>query len=210
MSTMKQSTPRALDLARSTLSARFSENGILRAAVEVFARHGFSGTRVEDILAAAGIARRTFYKYFGCKEDVLASIYELMTRELVSAIQSAGAPLALSSTAEPLEAIWRALDVYLDYHVANKKLLGVLVEQAIRKDSPLAPLRQRFRDELVRLIDAAVRASTGAEHDPLLYVALLSAVEGVSLELLRTDAGPRDVERARKALRFIAGRTIQP
>src|SRR6266404_5782751 len=41
-----ESAPRALDLARSVLTARLSENGILRAAVDVFAQHGFSATRV--------------------------------------------------------------------------------------------------------------------------------------------------------------------
>ena len=44
---------------------------IVRAAIEVFSRLGAEAARVEDILEAAGVARRTFYKYFRDKEELL-------------------------------------------------------------------------------------------------------------------------------------------
>ena len=40
-------------------------------AFELFARKGFDETTVEDIAAAAGIGRRTFFRYFGTKNDVV-------------------------------------------------------------------------------------------------------------------------------------------
>src|SRR5262245_11121530 len=110
-----------------------SDDGVLRAGAEVFARRGFAATRVEDILDAAGIARRTFYKYFNSKEDVLSAIYELATRELTAHIQTA----ALGAKNDPLDALRMGLDAYLDYHLANAPLLRVLVEQALVADSPL-------------------------------------------------------------------------
>jgi AcrR family transcriptional regulator len=183
-----------------------SEGGILRAAIDVFGEHGYLATRVEDILQAAGVARRTFYKYFSSKDDLLSAIYALATNELLGQIQSAGT----IEEKDPLDAIRRGLDAYLDYHVANARLLRVLVQQAIRSDSPLFVHRKKFRDDLVRLIDAAVRLSTKEEHDPLLYAALISAVEGVSLELLESKATEKDVERAKDALHLIFERTLRP
>ena len=158
---------------------RVAHPGILGAAVQVFSRLGFAATRVEDILESAGITRRTFYKYFDSKEDVLAAVYEMATSELFNAMRTPAAP-----DEPPVSTIRRGIDIYLDYHVGAAPLLRVLVEQAIRSDSPLAPARRRFRGDLVRLLDDAVQAMSGQKHDPLLYTALISALEGVSLDLL--------------------------
>jgi AcrR family transcriptional regulator len=179
---------------------------ILSAAIDVFVELGFSAARVEDILESAGVARRTFYRHFGSKEAVLAAIYERAIGELLSAVQSAGT----AAPGDPFDAIYRGLDAYLDYHVAHAKLVRILVQQAIRSDSPLAPARRRFRQELTRLLDAAVRASTGEEHDPLFYAALISAVEGVSLELLAGKVGKKEVERAKTVLHLLLERTLLP
>ncbi len=187
------------------MKTRIAQGGILAAAVDVFARLGFAATRVEDILEAAGVARRTFYKSFGSKEDVLAAVYDLATNELLRAIREAG-----GKDGDRLAAIRRGLDVYLDYHVDNGPLVRVLVEQAMRSDSPLAAARKRFREELTRLLDEAVRDELGEKNDPMLYAALLSALEGISLELLTSGGSKRDIERARTVMHLLLDRVLAP
>jgi TetR/AcrR family transcriptional regulator, regulator of mycofactocin system len=51
---------------------RLTSRGELEhVAFDLFGRHGFDRTTVDDIAAAAGISRRTFFRYFPSKNDVV-------------------------------------------------------------------------------------------------------------------------------------------
>jgi mycofactocin system transcriptional regulator len=48
-----------------------SREELERVAMRLFSEHGFDATTVDDIAVAAGIGRRTFFRYFGSKNDVV-------------------------------------------------------------------------------------------------------------------------------------------
>ncbi|MGW6898956.1 mycofactocin system transcriptional regulator [Streptomyces sp. NPDC054919] len=48
-----------------------SREQLERLAFELFARDGFEATTIDDIAAAAGIARRTFFRYHASKNDLV-------------------------------------------------------------------------------------------------------------------------------------------
>ena len=52
---------------------------VIRAALELFNRRGFSAVSVDDIASRLGIAKPTVYHYIGNKEQVL---FECMRRAL--------------------------------------------------------------------------------------------------------------------------------
>ena len=49
---------------------------IVAAGAQLFAERGYHGTSVDDVVAAAGFARTTFYKYFEEKADLLLRLTE--------------------------------------------------------------------------------------------------------------------------------------
>lgn len=53
-----------------------SRASLERVGFELFARDGFDSTTIDDIAAAAGIARRTFFGYFASKNDLVWGDFE--------------------------------------------------------------------------------------------------------------------------------------
>ena len=68
---------------------------VARAALELFARRGYDGTTVEDIAAAVGVSRRTFFRYYESKRDVVWGEFdaELARLEACLAAPAAGEPM---------------------------------------------------------------------------------------------------------------------
>ncbi|MFB9465626.1 TetR/AcrR family transcriptional regulator [Streptomyces cinereospinus] len=73
---------------------------IARAAADLFVRHGLRGTRAEDIAQAAGIAPRTFYRYFAGKEEAVAPLCAAGAQRWVEAVRAAPAGLSLPAALE--------------------------------------------------------------------------------------------------------------
>ena len=51
--------------------ASTSRQDVARAALDLFARQGYDATTVDEIAAAVGISRRTFFRYYESKPDVV-------------------------------------------------------------------------------------------------------------------------------------------
>lgn len=68
---------------------------IARAAAGLFMRHGLRATRAEDIARAAGVAPRTFYRYFAAKEECLAPLFSAGVEKWAEAVRDAPADLSV-------------------------------------------------------------------------------------------------------------------
>ncbi len=190
--------------AATAIATHVARSSILAAATKVFTAHGIAAVRVEDILVAAKIARRTFYKYFASKDEVLAALYEIWTDELLHAIEDARA----RQPSVPLAGLRAGIDIFVAFFHSVPHALRELVEIAMRSDSLLAPRRRWLRAQIVQLLDDGVFALDGRRLDPLVYYGLVSALEGISLELGGHDGKPSDVERARRVLHSLVDHVL--
>jgi TetR/AcrR family transcriptional regulator, fatty acid metabolism regulator protein len=64
---------------------------ILDAAVRVFARNGFHGSRVGDIAEEAGVAHGLLYHYFSSKDEVLQTVFRENWGELLERFEQVAA-----------------------------------------------------------------------------------------------------------------------
>jgi AcrR family transcriptional regulator len=74
-STLRKASAAAAKAAAPSLNVRKQQmvrDAIWDAAIDLFAEKGFDETTVEDIARAAGTSRRSFFRYFASKGDLMA------------------------------------------------------------------------------------------------------------------------------------------
>ncbi|WP_329572948.1 TetR family transcriptional regulator [Streptomyces sp. NBC_01361] len=68
---------------------------IARTAAALFVEDGLRATRAEDIARAAGVAPRTFYRYFATKEEAVAPLFAAGAQQWAEAVRDAPAALSV-------------------------------------------------------------------------------------------------------------------
>lgn len=66
-----------------------SRSALERLGFELFAERGFDDTTVDDIAAAASIGRRTFFRYFASKNDLVWGDFEAQLTRLEALLEAA-------------------------------------------------------------------------------------------------------------------------
>ncbi|MFI5614829.1 TetR family transcriptional regulator [Amycolatopsis sp. NPDC051903] len=83
------------------------------AAVDLFTANGYETTTVDEIAAAAGVGRRTFFRYFDTKDDVLFANHDEIVTEMEQAFENA------DPARDPVEVACETVSLVLDYYAAD-------------------------------------------------------------------------------------------
>ena len=107
---------------------------LLAAAAEQFAKYGPRGTRVQDIVQAAGINERMIYHHFGSKDGLYAAVM----REQRMRLEEAWLPaLEQAAAMDPYPGMRAALGSLFDALLARPQVAALLAHEGLG-DAPLA------------------------------------------------------------------------
>ncbi len=154
---------RKLEVVREALAA---------AAEALFLSRGFERTTVEEIARAAGVSRRTFFRYYESKEDVLVERSERWGERLY--VELAARP----REEPPLVAIRNALVPAVAAGIEDAEFIRWVI-RVLREKSSLRRVmmerRNRLEERIAALMTARLHAGT---HDnlPMLLAFLARAL----------------------------------
>lgn len=156
---------------------------LIESALRVFAEKGLDAATIDDVIAAAGVSRGTFYNYFRTEAELAVAVSEELTSESIGHIEA-----AVGHLANPAERVARGLRLYLGA-AAKYPLFARFTSQAgLRAVSP----NQLLREYLPRHILEGVRSGRMDVPDVSLAVdmivgAALSAVHALSTRTVHRD-----------------------
>ncbi len=147
---------------------------VATAALDLFSVKGYESTTVDDIAGAAGISRRTFFRQFRAKEDVVFADHEILLEQASAFLDS--------NEGDPWQAVCdAALQVYerfsdwlemsrLRYQVVhrNPALRDREIVTVFRYDRLFVEYLQRVRPEHSHLEILQFSASVTATHNYIL------------------------------------------
>jgi AcrR family transcriptional regulator len=142
------------------------------AAMELFHTRGFEAVTVEEIARAAGVSRRTFFRYYESKENVMADLLDRDGERLLAEL--AARPLDES----PLLAIRNALIPAIAYGLEEPALVRDTT-RLLRETSTLRRAVMERRNRLEERIAALMirrMGTTSRDNTPMLLAFLTRAL----------------------------------
>jgi len=181
---------------------------IVRAAWPLFAARGYEATTVDAIARAAAVSRRTFFRYFSSKEDVVVGTSDALAEDVLAALA------ARPPREPPLVAIQSTLRPVLESRLADPAEARAIV-RLLRESRTLrrAMLERhaRMEERLAALFAARARANPRKDPTPALLAfltrALLDTAFNVWFDQRPKDAGAMIDDLFRRLRVAVAGRS---
>ena len=190
-------------------AASDAKQRLVEAAFELFASQGYAATTIDDIAARAGIGRRTFFRYFRAKDDVIFPDHEGLLQRVQQRLDA--------WPDEPaLDAVCAAVRLVLEYYVDDKqvslrryRLVGEVPALYERETVSVAAYQRAFRDR----IEPNHRDDAASLRAEILAAAVAAAHNQVLRQWLRGGGKGNPFRRLDNALRLVRemfGRQVSP
>lgn len=124
---------------------------ILEHARDVFARRGYHASKVEDIVAAAGVARGTFYLYFADKRAIFEEIVDRLLMRFGIAIVRVDPRLGVDEQVK--ENLRRIISMLIEERVTTK----ILLEGAMGVDPAFDRKIQSFFEQMRNFLEESLK-----------------------------------------------------
>lgn len=148
-----------------------AEGRLRQAALELFTEHGYDNVTITQIAERAGLTRRSFFRYFPDKREVLFAGSEQLPIAIAEAINT------VPATSPALTAVFDALTVIGTQLIGLVD--GIAERRAVIDASPELQERERTKGAA---ITTAIRDALGDRGVPPLAAKLLAQVAGAAFQ----------------------------
>ncbi|WP_157775306.1 TetR family transcriptional regulator [Melittangium boletus] len=153
-------------------------------ALGLFIERGFHETTIEDIARAAGISRRTFFRYFETKEDVVLWRLRYGSEQICDALEARPADEpGLLAVRNALEAVHKNLSSERE---GNRAYLRFLLATPMLRPHFL-DIQEQWRMKLSRVLATRLGTRGDKEDIAFLIASIAVATQGVALRRWAAD-----------------------
>jgi AcrR family transcriptional regulator len=177
----------------TTVRGQRRREAVLDAAAALFLEHGFHGTSVDDLGAAAGISGPGLYRHFASKDALLMAVLDRLWSQLKPALDRI-------PVLPPAEALDVLLEAHLDLALGQPDAVVLLIRELRHLPDDY---RARSRRNHRRYVDAWAAAIQGVHPDLELdeartvTLAVHGVIDSAALRpLVLTDGLSREAHRA--------------
>lgn len=166
-----------------------TRDALVEAAFELFEAQGFEHTTVDEIAAAADISRRTFFRYFACKEAVVFPHAEARITAFRDALESAEGPPAARVRAACLQMA----------EVFEQNKAELMRQHALMVETPALVAFDQKQDlewerAIAEVLQDGLRSASAARRAQVWAGAIMGAVRA-TLRAWYEDGGRGDLAR---------------
>jgi AcrR family transcriptional regulator len=181
----------------------FRTQEILAAARTVLDQRGLEAMTMEDIAAAAGVAKGTLYLYFQSKDDLLLALMSQVGENILRDVES-----ALTAPGTPAEKLLRMVSVLLEYLDRERLLFPIYAREVLQgKQKPrqgfwghIQDMEEKFVTLVTGLFAEGIAAGQFIPADPRLLTFL---IRGLVRATGYYQRGERRTDAAKEALPVI-------
>ena len=144
-----------LGKTRKDVIKEFRTAELLEAARRLFAEQGFHATTVEDIAAAAGVAKGTVYLYYKSKHDVYWAALERGITELLHEIET-----RLEAEAAPEDKVRAFIAIKIRYFETNRDFFRIYFSElgsGFSHPTQMPPQFEQMYLQQARILEAALQ-----------------------------------------------------
>lgn len=159
---------------------------ILLNARDVFAKRGYHAAKIDDIVAAAGVARGTFYLYFEDKRAIFEEIVDRTFARLGTAVMRVDTEDPARTVAEQVkENIRRIVGSLLEDRATTK----ILLSDAVGLDPAFDQKLISFYEEIGKLLESSLvdgqeRGIVAAGDARIFAILTLGAVKEIMYQVV--------------------------
>lgn len=142
---------------------------LMEAAVRLFSKKGMSETTIDDIVGAVEVSRRTFFRYFDAKEDVLPAWFDAHVVGLLDTIDDR------PEGEDPLTSLRHVLVAIAELYQSESGTI-LAIERVIAREPSLVARRYARLEQVAEGLAARLAARSGGKAKDEVRFRLLARV----------------------------------